>query len=430
MTENFRFASLEKGLTLSISAPESLPGWYDREKIGKIVTNLLSNAIKYTPEGRSIDVIVRQEGDKALVSVSDDGIGIAEEKRDRIFERFDRLGAEEGTIPGSGIGLSYSHSLAELHKGSLTYLPKHPDGSVFTLSIPLDKASYDGEIIVRGEEEDVLQDIQFLTPESDESKNGTILIAEDSEDIRLFIRNLLAPSYRVVMAADGLEAKDSLKLGLPDLVISDIMMPGMNGYELCREIKGNSEWSHIPVVLLTAKADAASSIEGLKSGADAYIPKPFDPDYLKAAVESIIRNRRILQERVLNMTKESVKAEPEKTDEVQLSPKDKVLMEKILDLMEKNMATESFGAEEMASALEMSYSSLYSKMKALTGKTPLFFINNYRMNRAMELLKTRLYTVSEVAYKIGSLSPNTFSRDFKKHFGVTPSSVMKEEEEE
>jgi AraC-like DNA-binding protein len=204
----------------------------------------------------------------------------------------------------------------------------------------------------------------------------------------------------------------------------------MNGYELCREIKGNSEWSHIPVVLLTAKADAASSIEGLKSGADAYIPKPFDPDYLKAAVESIIRNRRILQERVLNMTKESVKAEPEKTDEVQLSPKDKVLMEKILDLMEKNMATESFGAEEMASALEMSYSSLYSKMKALTGKTPLFFINNYRMNRAMELLKTRLYTVSEVAYKIGSLSPNTFSRDFKKHFGVTPSSVMKEEEEE
>ncbi|MBQ8069361.1 MAG: response regulator [Bacteroidales bacterium] len=428
MTENFRFASLEKGLTLSISAPESLPGWFDREKIGKIVTNLLSNAIKYTPEGRSIDVIVRQEGDKALVSVSDDGIGIAEDKRDRIFERFDRLGAEEGTIPGSGIGLSYSHSLALLHKGSLTYLPKHPDGSVFTLSIPLDKASYDGEIIVRGEEEDALQDIQFLTPESDGSKNGTILVVEDSEDIRLFIRNLLAPSYRVVMAADGLEAKDSLKLGLPDLVISDIMMPGMNGYELCREIKGNSEWSHIPVVLLTAKADAASSIEGLKSGADAYIPKPFDPDYLKAAVESIIRNRRILQNRILNMTKESVKAEPEKTDEVQLSPKDKVLMEKLLDLMEKNMATESFGAEEMASALEMSYSSLYSKMKALTGKTPLFFINNYRMNRAMELLKTRLYTVSEVAYKIGSLSPNTFSRDFKKHFGVTPSSVMKEEE--
>ena len=204
------------------------------------------------------------------------------------------------------------------------------------------------------------------------------------------------------------------------------MMPSMNGFELCRTIKENEEWSHVPIILLTAKADATSSIEGLKSGADAYIPKPFDPDYLKAVVESIIRNRRLLQNKILNMTSTSIKEKPSLADEIQISPKDKALLEKIHQIMEENIATEQFGAEEMAAALQMSYSNLYAKMKALTGKTPLFFINNYRMNRAKELLSSKLYTVSEVAYKIGSLSPNTFSRDFKKHFGVTPSSVMKE----
>lgn len=425
MVENFRFASLEKGLSLSISAPESLKGWYDREKIGKIITNLISNAIKYTPSGKSIDVIVRDDSGKVTVSVSDDGIGIPEEKRARLFERYDRLGAEETSIPGSGIGLSYANSLAVLHKGELSYQPKSPEGSVFSISIPTDKASYKGEMIVESAEEE--ENVpEMLTPESDNMKDGTILIAEDSEEIRTFLRTLLSENYRVVTAADGLEAMDNMKLGIPDLVISDIMMPSMNGYELCRTIKENPDWSHVPVILLTAKADATSSIEGLKSGADAYIPKPFDPDYLKAVVESIIRNRRILQDKILNLTSTSVKEEPSLSDEIQISPKDKALLEKIHTIMEENIATEQFGAEEMAAALKMSYSNLYAKMKALTGKTPLFFINNYRMNKAKELLSSKLYTVSEVAYKIGSLSPNTFSRDFKKHFGVTPSSLMKD----
>lgn len=424
---NFRFSALEKGIGLNLEAPEETVCLADAEKVRKILSNLISNAVKYTPGDGHVTVSLSLEGGHARFTVKDDGEGIPEEKRALIFNRFERLGAEKKAVVGSGIGLNYAATLASLHKGSLSYEPASPKGSVFILDIPVTRDSYSPEEIVEG---DYLRGAAHspaysgITPNQEE-KDSSVLIVEDTADIRNYLSSLLAPHYNIVLAQDGLEAEDSLKTGLPDLVLSDVIMPGKNGFELCGDIKENPDWSHLPVVLLTAKADAESSVQGLRIGADAYVPKPFDPQYLLAVIDSQLRNRRILQQRVLNLTSTTLKEEPEKAEEAQLSPRDRFILDKIHTIVDKNLGNDQFGVEDLAGALGISYSSLYAKMKALTGKTPLFYINNYRMNRAKELLESRMYTVSEVAFKVGSLSPNTFSRDFKKHFGFTPTSVSK-----
>jgi AraC-like DNA-binding protein len=201
-------------------------------------------------------------------------------------------------------------------------------------------------------------------------------------------------------------------------------MPGKTGFALCADIKENPEWCHIPVILLTAKADAQSNIEGMKHGADAYIPKPFDPDVLVAAVESQIRNRRLLQNRVLNLTSTTIQ-EPEKAEEAHLSASDRAMIERIHAWMDAHLDDETVGVQEMAQEVGMSYSSLYAKLKGLTGKTPQAFMMHYRMNIARELLLAGDLNVSEVAYRVGSSSPSTFSREFKKHFGYPPSQLPK-----
>ncbi len=197
-------------------------------------------------------------------------------------------------------------------------------------------------------------------------------------------------------------------------------MPGKTGYALCSDIKSNSDWHHLPVILLTAKADAESCIEGMNAGADAYIPKPFDPDSLRATVKSLIRNRKILQDKVLNLTSTTLK-EPKKVEEAKLNPAEKVLVEKIHAYLDANLDNEHADISEMARELGISYSSLYAKVKSLTGKTPKAFASAYRMNIAREILRTGELTVSEVAWKLGFSSPSVFTREFKSHFGYPPS---------
>jgi DNA-binding response OmpR family regulator/two-component sensor histidine kinase len=419
MTGNFIYAAGQKEQSLTSEAPESMICWFDTEKVSKILGNLISNAIKYTPEGGHIVVRlnVPEEG-QARIEVADDGIGIPEEKRERIFERYDRLGAESSGVIGSGIGLNYARSLAQLHKGSLTFSPNEPAGSVFTLWIPV---AHDVYSDVNVDETAYLPPVEAVEDDGSE-KEGTILIAEDTDEIRYFLRDLFTPRYHVIIAPDGLEAEENLKLALPDLVLSDVIMPGKTGFALCADIKENPEWCHIPVILLTAKADAQSNIEGMKHGADAYIPKPFDPDVLAAAVESQIRNRRLLQNRVLNLTSTTIQ-EPEKAEEAHLNASDRAMIERIHAWMDAHLDDETVGVQEMAMEVGMSYSSLYAKLKGLTGKTPQAFMMHYRMNIARELLLAGDLNVSEVAYRVGSSSPSTFSREFKKHFGFPPSQV-------
>ena len=419
MVGNFTYAAGQKEQTLSADAPDSLICWFDTEKVSKILGNLISNAVKYTPEGGHIAVRLQVPAEgQARIEVADDGIGIPEDKRERIFERYDRLGAESSGVIGSGIGLNYARSLAQLHKGSLVFSPNEPAGSVFTLWIPVAHDAFENENI---DETAYVPPVENVEDDGSE-KEGTLLIAEDTDEIRYFLRDLFAPRYRVILAPDGLEAEENLKLALPDLVLSDVIMPGKTGYVLCSDIKENPDWCHIPVVLLTAKTDAQSNIEGMRHGADAYIPKPFDPDVLMAAVESQIRNRRLLQSRVLNLTSTTLQ-EPEKAEEAHLTAGERALLERIHAWMDAHLDDETVGVQELAQEVGMSYSSLYAKVKALTGKTPQAFMTHYRMNIALELLQAGDLNVSEVAYRVGSSSPSTFSREFKKHFGYPPSQV-------
>ena len=420
MAGMFRYAASEKAQLLTTSFPDTCIGIFDTEKVSKVFGNLVSNAVKYTPEGGHIRLTLEREGTEAVISVIDDGIGIPEEKRDRVFDRFDRLGAEKSGTVGSGIGLNYAQGLARLHKGMLSFEPNHPAGSIFRFTFPVDPASYPE--YTPESAPTVQQDIFVGT--GDMSKEQTLLIAEDTTELRLFLRDIFSDRYNVILASDGLEAEDSLALSLPDLILSDVIMPGKTGYGLCADIKSHPDWNHIPVILLTAKADAESSIEGMKAGADAYIPKPFDPDYLRAAVESILRNRRILQEKVRNLTSADLR-DPEKAQEVSLSPSDKAFLEKVHSYLDTNLDNAEADVNDMAKELCMSYSSLYAKVKALTGETPKAYTTAYRMNIARQLLLSGEWNVSEVADKVGASSPSTFSREFKNHFGYPPSQVNK-----
>lgn len=417
MTDMFRYAAKEKGLEITTEMPDSLLCWFDTEKVSKVFGNLMSNAVKYTPEGGQIRVLLEKDGEIATVSVQDDGIGVAPEKRERLFDRFERLGAENTAVQGSGIGLNYARNLTLLHKGSLTYAPNEPKGSIFRFSIPVDESAYPEDIAFNDREETP----EVFAKPGDGGKEKTILIAEDNTEIRLFLNDLFRSDYNVILASDGLEAVDNLKLTLPDLVLSDVIMPGKTGYGLCSDIKGNPDWSHIPVILLTAKADAESSVEGMKAGADAYIPKPFDPDVLKATVESILRNRKLLQQKIRDLTGSDLD-NPEKTKEARLSPGDSALLRKVQEYLDANLDNQDADIAEMARELGLSYSSLYAKIKALTGETPKAYVTSYRMNIARELL-LQGWNVSETADKVGSSSSSTFSREFKNHFGYPPSQV-------
>lgn len=424
LADNFRFIAHEKGIVMETHCPDAANGYFDAEKVEKIICNLISNAIKYTPENGKIDISLHPNGHEVLIEVRDTGIGIQPEKQEQLFKRFDRLDVNKvkPNIAGSGIGLHYAQYLAILHKGDISYKPNSPEGSCFTLTIPFDEKDYHPD--------ELAQEDRYITdptpPTGDaapdkEQKENTLLIVEDNMDVRNYIHNLLSCHYNIMVAQDGEEALESLSLNLPDVIVSDVVMPRKDGFELCRTVKASPDYGHIPIILLTAKSDIASSIKGLDCGADAYVNKPFDPYYLKAVIENLITNRKRIQQIVRNLTPGNI--EEEKAQEAMLNEHDRVFLQNLHAQMDKHLADEEFNINVMAQAMGMSYSSLYAKIKSLTGQSPQAFFITYRMNMAMELLKSRQYTVSEVCYMVGASSLASFSRSFKRQFGFPPSAV-------
>lgn len=427
LADNFRFIAHEKEITIEVFAPADCIGYFDIEKIQKIISNLISNAIKYTPEKGRVEINIIQVPAKQeiKIEIKDTGIGISPGKRDAIFKRFNRLDRQNTNpeIKGSGIGLHYAQHLAHLHKGHISYCPNIPDGSCFTLTLPLNKAAYNSEDMAQ---EDIYNPLLNNTPDiihydKNHQKEHTLLIVEDNIEVRTYIRNLLSTYYNIISSQDGEEGLECVRLNQPDLIISDVVMPRIDGFELCRAIKENPDYGHIPIILLTAKSDMSNSIKGLDCGADAYVNKPFDPFYLKAVVENLITNRKRIQQIILNLTSSTV--EDKQVDDVLLNGHNRVLLEQLHLQLDKNLANEEFNINQMAREMGMSYSSLYAKIKSLTGQTPQTFFITYRMNVAMELLKTKKYTVSEVCYKVGASSISNFSRSFKRQFGIPPSAV-------
>lgn len=428
ITDNFEYLLQKKQLTMEKLFPtEAVMVYCDTEKIEKILFNLISNAVKYTPEKGQIQVKVENTGREAKVTVSDTGFGIAPEEKLRIFERFKRLDQKNGSTNGSdgyGIGLNYAMHLAQLHKGTLRVTDNFPRGTVFSFIFPSDKDSYTEEELW-----DESLSNSFYSPSEhsfsdadvkDLNKDITILVVEDNVDMRTYIRDFLKETYNVVTAGDGDEAWKCIRISIPDLIVSDIMMPYKDGFALCSEIKNDAEYCHLPVILLTAKSDVENQIHGLQIGADAYIKKPFEPAFFLATIHNLLENRlrvqHVLRERTSDSSTEAISDLP-------INNHDRVFLEKLYKLVDTHLGDEQFNVTSIAIELHMSRSSLFSKLKVLTGESPRTFLTNYRLNRAMELLKTHEYNVSEVAYRVGFDSLNGLSRAFKNKFGVSPSSI-------
>ena len=419
MMKNFEYMFRQKNLQVSMELlPEQIV-YCDREKVERIIFNLLSNAVKYTPEHGSIHVTSASDEGQAVISVADTGIGISPDKMEKIFDRYERLGEQVGNdIPsGFGIGLNYAKHLAVVHKGDLTVHANDPIGTVFTFYFPAWKESYEQDAIWQDDpSENAATDMPADIPALDGEK-ASLLIVEDNPDMREYIRGFLAEEFNVTLAGDGEEAWKIIRLSAPDLIISDVMMPFKDGYTLCKELKNDSEYCHIPIVLLTAKADMDNQLHGLELGADGYLGKPFDPAYLVAIVRNLLANRRRIQGILSEQTSTA------RTADTGVSPQDKAFLEKCWKIIDEHLSEEEFNVTMLSMEIGMSRTSVYTKLIALTGQSPQAYLTTYRLNKAMELLKEHELNIGEVAYKVGFSTHTGFSRAFKKKFGIAPSSV-------
>ena len=400
---------------------------FDADKVGKIVMNLLSNAFKFTPEGGRVTVMIEHVAgtpDILEIKIADTGIGISDVDKEHIFERFYQAGhkgVEETT--GNGIGLSLIRDFVTLHEGEVKVFDNIGMGSVFVIQFPVKHVETQVQLpeetgMPAGDEED--KEMKEEAREETERKNfPLLLIVDDNEDFRIFMRYSLELQYRVKLAVNGKEAWEMMQEELPDLVISDVMMPQMDGNELCRLIKQDKRTAHIPVILLTARQNTEAKLEGLQTGADDYVTKPFNMTIL------VLRIRKLIElSRYHRVTQGMIDPAP---SEIVITSLDEKLIEKAIKYVEDNMSRTELSVEELSRELGMSRVHLYKKLLQITGKTPIEFIRVIRLKRAAQLLRESQLHVSEVAFEVGFNNPKYFSRYFKDEFGVLPSVYQEKE---
>lgn len=425
LADNFEVMAGFKGIRFNrYGLEESFTMWFDADKLDTICYNLLSNAVKFTPSGGEIGLNLDIDGSRAVITVQDSGPGIPADQLEKIFERYYQVDSGKGQYNvGTGIGLYYARSLAVLHHGSLKAENLGDDcpGCRFVLSLPVSREAYSADELA-SEDSPRRKPAPAMPPAyvpgksaDDASDKPTVLIVDDELEVATYLNELLQPYYKTVCRFDADSAFKCLKDVAPDLIISDVVMPSRDGYELCRQIKDDKQYCHIPVILLTAKIAVENQVEGLNSGADAYVPKPFEPSYLLALVSSQLKNR----ERVKSMLGKSTSTES--IDQDMLSPGDKAFMKELYDLMEKEMANSELDVTNMTKLMMMSRTKFYYKVKGLTGENPGAFFKRYKLNRAAQLLMEHKYTVSEIADMTGFSTLAHFSTSFKKQFGVSPS---------
>ncbi len=401
---------------------------FDKEKMEKILNNLISNAFKFTHQSGQIDIRIKinakqKEGFSHVdLQVKDTGIGIPKEKQHKIFERFFQSDLPHRMInQGSGIGLSITQEFVQLHGGSIEVHSEVNQGSCFTIHLPLkvenpikDKKEFSNPQIL--EEYPLKKSAPLESAKS--SGNVQILLVDDNEDFRFYLKENLKYQYGIYEASNGEDAWSIALQVMPDLIISDVVMPRMDGYELCTLLKANKRTQHIPVVLLTAKQDQPNQIEGIDRGADEYIGKPFSFEILEAKIKNLIQQRSILREAF----QKQIVVKP--TD-IPISSTDEAFLQKAIQAVEQNIDNPEFSVVEMSQSLGMSRAHLYQKLMSLTEKAPTEFIRHIRLQRAAKLLKGSYLTISEIAYDAGFNNPKLFTRHFKNEYGVTPSKYRK-----
>mgnify|MGYP000076599113 FL=1 len=413
------------------TSEEEISVYYDRYKLERVFYNLISNAFRYTKEGGTISINITKDKENVFITVKDSGVGIAEEYIDKIFDRFFEVAAHkqgEGKyIKGTGIGLSIAKNIVKLHHGSIFVENVKPSGALFSVKLKLDKKHLSSDEIIENFKmsDDVSQyvsqiDIPKVKTDYNiqdlitQDKKYTILVVEDNAVLRSFIKEILKINYNVLEAENGKVALEKAIKNLPDLIISDVIMPEMVGTELCSKIKTTLTTSHIPVILLTSRTSLVYKFEGLESGADDYISKPFNLKEFNLKIRNLLESKQRIKEKFL--TDQSFESM-----DVSLTSLDQKLLEKAFKTVKDNIANEDFNIAQFSEDLGVSRSMLFTKIKAWSNATPNDFIQEIRLKHAAKLLELDKFSVSEVSYKVGFKRPKYFSQCFKKKYNLTPS---------
>lgn len=452
LTTEFKEAALQKNIDLNVVLQGNLTdAWFDRQVVEKIVLNLINNSLKYTPVNGMVTVEVLENlstfktrfenelvlknnfraGRYAYIRISDNGIGISKESIQHLFERYYRI---TETHLGSGIGLAFVKSLTVLHKGDIYVYSQRHAGTDIIIGLPITASDYSAKekwvenTQIGGTR---LESIQMepvvatgpLYPAKIKTNNANhkyrILIVEDNDEIRAFIKSSLEVFYTISEATDGGTGLAKAREEFPDLIISDVMMPGMNGIDFCRAIKEDLDTSHIPLIMLTAKTNLQAEIEGIDSGADVYLPKPISINLLTLSIRNIFEQRQKLKERYQ-------KDHHIEARELVHSSKDKEFMDKLLTIIDKELSNPDLDVDELCSAIGMSRTKLYLKIKEISGQAPNEFIRSIRLKKAIEIMAHEDVLLTEVIYRVGIQTQSYFTKAFKKEYGKTPTQFMQD----
>ncbi|WP_293312502.1 hybrid sensor histidine kinase/response regulator transcription factor [Pedobacter sp. UBA5917] len=416
--ESFDWQAGQNNIRFDFQSPRTYQAWFDRDKIEKVVFNLLSNAFKYTPSGGKIIFLLQIIDDQANITIQDTGIGIHQSEKDRIFEMYYQSTAHYNS--GTGIGLSLSKKLIEMHGGKIELESAVDNGSKFTVTFPVAKAYFNPENIHETAYEENLKVIPAARTKKDEINlsKKTILIIEDNEDQRTYLKECLLPHFHVLDASNGIDGVEIAQKHLPDIVITDLMMPSLDGTDVCRRLKSNAKTGHIPVIVHSINNTSLSVKNALLAGADDFIAKPYDYAMLTLKVNNILKSKNQL---VMNIHKQEL-ASPA---EVSIPSPDKELLIKIVVYVEENMADNNLSVEKMCDHIGMSRMNLHRRLHAIVGKTASEFIREIRMKRAGQLLASGSKRISEVMFEIGISSNAHFNRYFKEMYGISPKEYIK-----
>ncbi|MCK5853114.1 response regulator, partial [bacterium] len=453
---SFNELATQKQITfqLAIEHPRPLILWFDQQKMRSVFYNLFSNAFKYTSNGKKISIVIRKEDsniekklkfirrnkivqqEHVVIDIFDEGVGIDKDKIPYIFDSFYTIGSNSTTITSTGIGLALVKNIMLLHHGQVEVESTPGKGSKFSVYLPTSDVNKNPDIkeetIQKNEaklneinsEVDNLTTVDLEEELIEEIENSPdthyILVVEDDDDIRHYIVDELKHDFKLKEAANGVEGLTIAQETVPDLIISDVIMPEMDGIELCNKLKEDITTNHIPVIILTAKSSDEDMLEGLKHGADSYLTKPFNIDLLKVNIDNLLKSRSKLREKYSS----ELMIKPRN---IVVENRDGELLSKLILIIEENMHETEFGVKALADGAGLSRMQLYRKLKALVNKTPHEMINAFRMERAAQILVQKQMTVSEVAYEVGFNTPKYFSRCFKEQFGMLPTEYIKEQ---
>ncbi len=436
IVDSFRSLADQSGISLrfTVSTPE-IRGYFDREKIETVIYNLVSNALKFTPPKGTVavEVTLTDPGPGGArwvsITVADNGRGIPADRLDHLFDRYYQV-TDADRHAGSGLGLALSRGLVHLHHGTITVASSERQGSTFTVKVPVDPQAFASEELVDVQPPDHRSNPDSL-PEAFQGRSKSpaaiepsapplplMLIVEDDPDLRRYLCDNLKKLYRIYEASDGEIGLSIARDVIPDIVVSDVSMPVMDGFELCRRLRNDERTSHVPVLLLTARASQEAKLAGFDIGADDYISKPFSWEELVARARNLVESRKKLRDhfsRILPLT----------PSELGVTSMDESFLTKVMASIERSMGNESFGVEDLAEDVAMSYSHLHRKLTALLNQTPNQLIRSVRLQRAKELLERDAGTISEIAYTVGFGSPAYLTKCFHEQFGIVPSQARK-----